>query len=248
MEYPMRRIAAALIPFALAAALAAPAMAQQVTVTPGIITIEGMGEVVARPDMAIVTSGVTSQGATAREALTANTADMAKLIETLKAAGIEDRDIQTSGFSVNPNYVYSNEVDANGYSLPPKVNGYIVSNQVTIRVRDLAKLGAVLDQSVTVGANTINGISFSVADTDDLYTEARKQAFADARAKAELYAETAGVELGDIAAITEAQGYGVPQPYLMRDMAMSAAAPVPVEAGELSFTINVSVSWQLDQE
>ena len=245
----MRRIAAALIPFALAAALAAPAFAQQVTVTPGIITIEGLGEVVAKPDMAIVTSGVTSQGATARDALTANTADMAKLIETLKAAGIADRDIQTSGFSVSPNYVYSNEVDANGYSKPPRINGYIVSNQVTIRVRDLTALGTILDQSVTVGANTVNGVSFSVADPANLYTEARKKAFADARAKAELYAEAAGVELGDIAAITETQGYGVPQPYMMREMAAAdMAAPVPVQAGELSFTINVTVSWQLDQE
>lgn len=244
----MRRLAAALVPFAFAAALAAPAFAQQVTVTPGIITIEGLGEVVAKPDMAIVSSGVTSQAATAREALTANTADMAKLIETLKAAGIADRDIQTSGFSVSPNYVYSQEVDANGYSLPPRVNGYIVSNQVTIRVRDLAALGTILDQSVTVGANTINGVSFSVADPANLYTEARKKAFADALAKAELYAETAGIELGDIAAITESQGYGAPQPYMMRDMAMSAAAPVPVETGELSFTINVNVSWQLVQE
>ena len=243
----MRRIAAAIIPFAITAALAFPAMAQT-AVTPGVVTIAGVGEVVARPDTAIVTSGVTSQGATARDALSANTADMAKLLETLKAAGIADRDIQTSGFSVSPNYVYSNEVDANGYSLPPRINGYLVSNQVTIRVRDLTTLGVILDQSVTVGANTVNGVSFSVADTNDLYTEARKKAFADARAKAELYAETAGVELGDIAAITEAQGYGVPQPYMMRDMAMSAAAPVPVEAGELSFTINVSVSWQLDQE
>ena len=173
---------------------------------------------------------------------------MAKLLETLKAAGIDDRDIQTSGFSVSPNYVYSNEVDANGYSLPPKINGYLVSNQVTIRVRNLDSLGAVLDQSVTVGANTINGISFSVADPAKLYDEARKKAFADARAKAELYAGAAGVELGDIAAITETQGYGQPQPYMMRDVAMSAAAPVPVQAGELTFTINVSVSWRLDQE
>jgi uncharacterized protein YggE len=244
----MRRFVAALIPFAVTAALAFPAMAQ-IAVTPGVVTIAGVGEVVARPDTAIVTSGVTSQGATAREALSANTADMAKLLETLKAAGISERDIQTSGFSVSPNYVYSSEVDANGYSLPPRINGYLVSNQVTIRVRDLATLGVILDQSVTVGANTINGISFTVADTSDLYVEARKKAFADARAKAELYAEAAGVALGDIAAITEAQDYGYPQPYMMREAAADiASAPVPVEAGELSFTITVNVSWQLDQE
>ena len=245
----MRRIVAALIPFALTAALSFPVAAQAVTTSPGVVTIEGLGEVSGRPDTAIVTSGVTSQGATAREALNANTADMEKLLETLKAAGIADRDIQTSGFSVSPNYVYSNEVDANGYSLPPKINGYLVSNQVTIRVRNLDSLGSVLDQSVTVGANTINGISFSVADPAKLYEEARKKAFADARAKAELYAGVAEVELSDIAAITETQGYGQPQPYMMREMAMAAdAAAVPVQTGELTYTINVTVSWRLDQE
>lgn len=242
------RFAAALLPFALTAALVFPALAQD-DQRSGTITIEGVGEVTAPPDMAIVTSGVTSQGATARDALTANTADMAKLIETLKAAGIADRDIQTSGFSVNPNYVYTQEVDANGYSLPPRINGYIVSNAVTIRVRDLAALGAVLDQSVTVGANTINGISFAVTDPAKLYEEARRNAFADARSKAELYATVAGVELDDIVSITESQGYGQPQPYMMRQAAdMAASAPVPVETGELTFTISVSVAWELDQD
>lgn len=247
------RLVAALVPFAFAAALALPAFSQAMTApaaptNPGLISIEGVGEVTALPDTAIVNSGVTSQAATAREALDANTAAMSQLIETLKAAGIEARDIQTSNFSVNPNYVYSQEVDASGYSLPPRINGYIVSNSVTIKVRNLESLGAVLDQSVTVGANTINGIGFSVADPAKLYEEARKQAFADARAKAELYAGAAGVSLGAIRSISESQGYSNPQPYMMREAAMmDAAAPVPVQAGEMSFSINVSVTWELAQ-
>ena len=106
-----------------------------------------------------------------------------------------------------------------------------------------------LDQSVTVGANTINGVSFIVADTGNLYDEARKKAFADASAKAELYAEAAGVELGDIAAIAETQGYGSPQPYMMREP--RATWPPHAGAGRgrrAGFAINVNVSWQLDQE
>src|SRR5690606_34896635 len=184
MECPMRRLAV-LVPFALVAGLALPAYA-------GSITIEGRGEVLAAPDMAHINSGVTTQGATAREALDANTAAMAELIAELKAAGIEARDIQTSGFSVNPNYVYTDERDENGYTLPPRINGYQVSNTVTVTVRKLDALGSILDKSVTVGANTVNGVSFSVADPSDLYNEARKAAFADARAKAELYAAAAG--------------------------------------------------------
>ena len=238
------RLSTIFIPLVLCTALATPALAADDQ--RGTISIEGSGEVIAAPDTAFINSGVTTQGATAREALDANTAAMGKLIETLKAAGIEARDIQTSGFSVNPNYVYSDARDANGYTLPPKIVGYQVSNTLSVRVRDLPSLGAILDKAVTVGANTISGVSFSVADPSDLYDEARKQAFADARAKAELYAAAAGVELDDIRAISESQGYQPPQPYMIGAMAREAAdAAVPVEAGELTFSINVSVTWEL---
>lgn len=234
----MRRFAV-LIPFALAAGLTLPAYA-------GTISIEGRGEVAAAPDMAMVTSGVTTQGTTAREALDANTAAMAELIAALKGTGIEARDIQTSGFSVNPNYVYSDDRDANGYTLPPKINGYQVSNTVTVKVRQLDQLGTILDQSVTVGANTVNGVSFAVADPSDLYNQAREAAFADAAAKATLYATAAGSALDEIVSISESQGFNQPQPYPMYARAeMSDSANVPVEAGELSFAINVSVQWEL---
>ncbi len=228
----------------LCTALTAPAFAQEFT-EPGTIAIEGHGEVVAAPDTAFVTSGVTTQGATAREALDANTVAMNELIQTLKAAGIESRDIQTSGFSVNPNYVYSDARDANGYTLPPKINGYQVYNTVNVRVRALDTLGAVLDKAVTVGANTINGVSFSVADPSNLYDDARKQAFADAREKAELYAGAAGIELEGIRYIVESQNYGQPMPMQTAMYDRAASAPVPIEGGELTFAINVSVTWAL---
>jgi uncharacterized protein YggE len=242
------RLLTALVPLALCTALTFPALAQDAASR--TISIEGHGEVIAAPDTAFITSGVTSQGDTARAALDANTAAMNELIATLKAAGIEARDIQTSGFSVNPNYVYSDARDANGYTLPPKINGYQVYNTVTVKVRDLPSLGAVLDKAVTVGANTISGVSFSVADPSDLYDEARKAAFADAREKAELYAATAGVELDSIRSIHEAQGFAQPpQPYMMEAMARDvASSPVPVEAGELTFSINVSVSWDIAED
>lgn len=241
----MRPITAALIPLFLATALTAtPVFAQETTPVNGTISISGIGEVTAAPDTAFVNSGVTSQGATAREALDANTKAMSELIETLKAAGIEARDIQTSGFSVNPNYVYSDARDANGYQLPPKITGYQVYNNVNVRVRELAKLGSILDKAVTVGANTINGVSFSVADPSKLYDEARKAAFADAKAKAGLYAEVAGEELGGIRNINETQGMSTPMPQMMKASADAlSAAAVPIEGGELSYQINVQVTW-----
>lgn len=237
----MRRLVA-LAALAVAAGLVVPAYA-------GTISIEGRGEISAAPDMATISSGVTTQGATAREALDANTKAMADLITELKAAGIESRDIQTSGFSVNPNYVYTDERDDKGYTLPPKINGYQVSNTVSVLVRDLKSLGTILDKSVTVGANTVNGVSFAVDDPSELYNQARKAAFADARAKAELYATAAGGRLDDIESISETQGFNDPQPYPMYAKAdMAASAPVPVEAGELTFAINVNVQWNLDDD
>lgn len=233
------RALSVLVPFALIAT-ALPAYA-------GAIAIEGRGEVRAAPDMATINSGVTTQGATAREALDANTAAMSELIAALKEAGIEARDIQTSGFSVNPNYVYSDARDELGYSLPPKINGYQVSNSVTVVVRDLEELGSILDRSVTVGANTVNGVSFSVADPSELLNEARRIAFTDAREKAELYAGVADATLGDLEQISERQDFNAPQPYPMYARAeMAGSAPVPVEAGEMSFAITVNVTWDLD--
>jgi uncharacterized protein YggE len=232
----------ALIPLALLTALSVPALADD-----AVISVTGTGEVSAAPDTAFINSGVTTQGATAREALDANTKAMNDLLATLREAGIEPRDIQTSGFSVSPSYVYSDARDANGYQLPPRISGYQVYNTVNVRVRDLATLGAVLDKQVNVGANTINGITFSVADPSSLYDQARRAAFADAREKATLYAQAAGEELGGLKSITENQGSQQPQPYMMKTMADSAAsAPVPVATGELSFTIDVQVTWSLD--
>ena len=222
-----------------------PAMAQ-IAPSSSVVSVTGTGEVHAAPDTAYINSGVTTQGATAREALDANTVAMEELISTLLDAGIERRDIQTSNFSVNPNYVYTDERDENGYTRPPRINGYIVSNTVTIRIRDLDLLGTILDRSVTVGANTINGISFDVADPSNLLDEARVDAFADARDKAALYAVAAGGELGAVMSITEAQSFSPPQPMMMRQSAtMMDSASVPVEAGELTFSVSVTVTWSL---
>ena len=233
----------ALIPLLLATSLSMPAFAAN---EPAVISVTGTGEVSAAPDQAFINSGVTTQGATAREALDANTKAMNELMATLKEAGIEPRDIQTSGFSVSPNYVYTDARDANGYTLPPKINGYQVYNTVNVRIRQLDTLGTVLDKQVTVGANTINGITFSVADPSKLYDEARKVAFADAKEKAGLYADAAGEALGLLKSVSETQGYDQPQPYMMKSELAAAQSAVPVATGELSFSINVQVTWSVE--
>lgn len=229
-------------PVALTLALAGPALAD------GDMTLTGTGVVRAAPDMATIMTGVVTQAETARDALDANTAAMEQLVEVLRAAGLESRDIQTSDFNVSPQYVYSDQRDERGYTLPPEISGYQVSNTVTIAVRDLEKLGAVLDQAMSVGANTINGISFSVAAPDKLIEDARRRAFEDARAKALTYADAAGVTLGDIENISEQQDYAAPRPQMVRAAYAEAAssAPVPVEAGELTYSVTATVTWSIE--
>lgn len=213
----------------------------------GTISVVGTASVNAPPDMAIVTAGVVSQSGIAREALDSNSRATAALIATLEEQGVAAGDIQTSGFSVSPNYVYSDQRDANGYSRPPQINGYIVTNGVTVRVRDLSKLGAVLDLAISVGANSINGISFSVADPAAHYQEARRLAFADAIQKAQTYAQAADTTLGPVASISESQGFSSsPMPmYAAREMVAESVASVPVSAGELAFSVNVNATWTI---
>jgi uncharacterized protein len=226
--------------------LVQPALADQ-DAGPGLMTITGTGTTTAAPDMAVITSGVVTNETTARAALSANTEAMAQIIEILKAMGIKDRDIQTSGFSVQPNFVFSDRRDDRGYQLPPRIVGYRVSNNLTVRVRELADLGIILDRSVTVGANAINGVTFTVAEDADLLDIARRAAIADAFAKARLYAGAAGVELGNIRSISE-QGARIAAPLAMAARVEFAAdGAVPVEAGELSFSMSVNMVWELVQ-
>lgn len=210
---------------------------------PATLTISGTAEIAARPDRANVTSGVVTQAETAREALDLNSAALARVIAALKEAGIEERDIATSGFSVEPRYHYPRTRD--GQEGPPRIVGYQVANQVTVRVRDLDRLGAVLDEAVTVGANRIHGIGFEVSDADRRLDEARAEAVRDARRKAEIYAEAADIRLLRIVSITEhAVDAPPPRPLAARAM-MDAEAAVPIETGEQTLSLRVDVTWEI---
>ncbi len=211
---------------------------------PAIFVLSGEGKASATPDLAVLSSGVVAEGKTAREALDANTAAMTKLISSFKATGIEDRDIATSGFTVQPRYIYSQRND--GTQGPPRITGYEVRNTVTVKVRDLTKLGGILDTAVTEGSNQIDGLTFDISKKDELLKEARKKALADARAKADLYAEAAGVKLGRLRELSEqaGSGYPPPRPMAMR-MEAKAAADVPVEAGEQEISVNIIATWEI---
>lgn len=217
--------------------LASPALADGKA---PVITVTGEGTVSAVPDTATVSLGVTTNGDTARAALEANSAALAAVIERLKASGVAETDIQTSGLSLGPVFDYA----ASGAA--PKPTGFQASNMVTVEVHALDALGGMLDAAVGDGANTLNGIFFGLEDSAPKADEARLMAMADARRKAELLAEAAGARLGPIVAIGEG-GAAVPYAGYGGATFDRAASVVPVASGELAVSATLSVSWELAQ-
>jgi hypothetical protein len=195
-----------------------------------------------------VSGGVHTQAKTATEALNNNNNLMEAVIKVLKQANISDKNIQTSGFNVHPIYAHSKD---SGHRNPnsPKITGYRVSNFVTIKIIDTDKLGKLLDKLVSSGSNQISGIRFGFNDNQKLLDEARIRAITDAGEKAKLYAQTAGVDAGNIISISEL-GARLPQPvYRLTDMnqarIMSNAGTVPVVSGEHDISASVNVVYEL---
>lgn len=232
---------------AMAAALSAlPAHAADEP-TPRII-VSGEGEAAAAPDMALISLTVLRDADTARAALDANNKAMTDVLAAMKAFGIAEKDLQTSGFSIQPRYVYA---DPNkGESFEPKITGYSVFNTLGVRIRDLSKVGEVLDQSVTLGVNQGGNITFVKDDASAVLEEARKKAVENAIAKAKVITSTAGVGVGRIIEMSEQSYQPGPIPMMQADMAMakSAGAPmVPVATGENSYRVTVNVTFEIKQ-
>ena len=203
----------------------------------GTITVTGEATVQATPDMATIMLGVTTDGESAVAAMKANNDAVAAVIARLTAAGVEERDLQTSNLSLNPNWV--------GYDSGsmPTIAGYSAMNMLNVRVRDLALLGDLLDASITDGANTLNGITFDLSAPRPVMDEARKQAVADAKARAELLAAAAGETLGAVVSISETPNYNSPMPMFRADAA--SAGTVPVASGQVGLMASVTVTYEL---
>lgn len=198
-----------------------------------LVTVTGEATVAVAPDTAVIRIGVTSLGKTAREASQANAAKMNAMIAAIKAAGIAERDIQTSQLSLQPQYDSSK-------SGPPHLLGFQVTNQVTVKIHDIDNLPAVLDRAIAAGANEMSGIEFVVSEQSKLLDRARGEAMADAYRKAEIYAHAAGAKIGHVEAITEEGSASPPRP-----MTAMRAAAVPVAPGEQTLRVAVTVSYEL---
>jgi uncharacterized protein YggE len=237
--------AAALIIAAASSALAEPSPPH--AGRPATLSMSGEGDINVAPTLAHISGGVVSSAPTAAKALAANNKAMTDVIEAFKKEGIESKDIGTSNFSVEPQYVYEDE--NNRRTKPPKIIGYEVRNTVNVTIRDLKKLGTILDVTVTSGANNIGNVSFDVENASKLQDDARRKAFEDAHRKAELYAAAAHLKLGRVVSITESTAGAAPVRGRMMMDAMKAAAPAaPIEQGELNLNTQVNVEWELVPE
>ncbi|ARQ59228.1 UNVERIFIED_ORG: hypothetical protein GGE64_003048 [Rhizobium etli] len=229
---------------ALPLAAAAPVLAQEAKPREAVISVTGDGESPMAPDMAIVTLSVVKQAKTAREALDDNNKAMKDVLDALKSGGIAERDLQTSGFSIQPQYNYPQPVD--GQQQQPQLIGYQTINAVTVRLRDLAKLGQVIDQSVTLGINQGGDIQFTNDKPEAALEEARKNAVAEAVKKAKTLSEAAGVKLGRIIEINENEPRPLPQPAYRATMMKEADAAVPVQGGETTYHVSVTVTFAIE--
>lgn len=204
-----------------------------------LLAISAQAEAKRVPDIATLSAGVVTQAADANAALRANAEQMSKVVAAIKAAGIAERDIQTSGISLNPQYRYAE-------NQPPVITGYQANNNVNITVRDIAKLGKIIDALVATGANQVNGPSFDVDDKESAYDEARRAAVEKAKGRAEMYAKTLGMRVRRIVSISEGGGYGPPRPMPMMAMRMEKAqADTSVSPGENTLSVNLEVIFEL---
>jgi uncharacterized protein len=206
------------------------------------VEVTGEGSVSAAPDFARVTLGVTSTGKTAGDALAANAKAANTLAALIREQGIGGADIQTSNVSITPMYAQSSSSQAS----PPTISGYSVSNDVAVMVRDISRLGGLIDKATAAGANSIYGVSFGHNDASALLDKARPMAVADARRKAELYASAGGARLGRLMVLTE-EANRQPAVAFARAYVSGAPAPTPIAAGEDRLTVTVTARFELTQ-
>ncbi|MEZ5934230.1 MAG: SIMPL domain-containing protein [Alphaproteobacteria bacterium] len=217
-----------------AAGLGAPsALADQAE--PRRITVTGSAEAQAVPDMATLSIGVETEAETPGKALADNAERMTAVMSRLKDVGIEDRDLQTSRLGIWPVFAERQQ--------PQKPVGYHASNQLTVTIRAIDRLGAVLDQAVAEGANSVNGPTFGITNPDPLLAAARDAAVRDAIAKAERFAAAADVRLGKVLSLDEVGG----GPVLLRQMRAEAmAASTPIAPGETTISASVTMTFAID--
>ena len=204
------------------------------------ISVSGQGKAAAPPDMATIQTGVVTGSKMAKDALAANNRAMGQVMKVLNGKGIESKDIQTSGFQVYPEY----QRGPRG-SRTNEITSYRVTNQLRVRVRNLPRLGEILDALVQAGSNQVSGVSFGISEPRAITNKARIKAINDARGRAELYAQATGVKVGKIISISE-QAVHLPRPQFQARAMMAEASSVPVATGEQEVGATIHVVYAIE--
>ena len=203
-----------------------------------VLSISASAQASATPDVALISAGVVTQHADSNTALRNNAEQMQRVMSALKAAAIADRDIQTSGISLSPQYLYAE-------NQPPQIQGYQASNTLNIKVRNLARLGQVLDALAAQGANQINGPSFAIDQPEPLYQQARLDALRQARTQADTYASALGLKVRRVISLSEGNHTQAPMPLMAMRSAAKAEMDTPIAAGQSSVQVQLDVVYEL---
>jgi uncharacterized protein len=234
-------VASAMAPQAASAQMTGPSTAPAAPAAPAaggtLLSVSASAEASRVPDVASLSAGVVTQAADANAALRANAARMDEVMAAVRAAGVAERDVQTTGLNVNPQYHHTD-------NQPPRITGYEASNTVRVKVRDVGGLGAVLDALVASGANQVHGPSFEIDKPEAVYDEARRAALEKARARATMYADSLGLRVHRIVSVSEGGGFQPPQP-MFKAMAMDRMESSPVSPGETTLSASLDVVFEL---
>ncbi len=228
---------------ALAFGTAMPTHAQETQTAPipadgTLLSVSAQAEARRAPDVATLSAGVVTQAADANAAMRDNATQMDSVMKAVRAAGIAERDIQTAGISLQPQYKYAENT-------PPTITGYQASNTLNIKARDIGKLGKVLDALVASGANQVNGPTFEVDKPEPAFDEARLAALDKAKARAETYAKAMGLRVRRVVSIAEGGAARPPMPYMMRAESAQMAKDTSVSPGETTLSVSLDVIFEL---
>lgn len=237
-------IGASIIAASMILSASVPAFAQNCcnqAPIPSTININTSANIKQAPDVALISASVITQAKTAKAAMGDNAGKMSAAFTALKAAGVLDKDMQTAGVNLQPEYVYIEKK-------PPSIKGYIVTNTLNVKIRDMSKVGPVLDALVAQGINQISGPNFIIEDPDKALDKAREEAIAKAVSRANIYAKGVGMKVKRVITINESGGYQAPQPVFMQSkMAMADAAETAVAPGEVDLSIQLNVQFELEK-
>ncbi|MBZ4665872.1 SIMPL domain-containing protein [Mahella sp.] len=217
--------------------------ADDVKIDKSILTAAGEGKVMVKPDRATINMGVQTEDKDAKTAQTQNAQKMDAVMKKLKTLGISDDDIKTSQYNVFPQYDYNDDKST--------LRGYQVINMVNVIVKDTAKLGDIIDQAAQAGANQMDSVAFTISEQDKYYNEAIAKAIEQAKEKANVMANTAGVKVKAIINVSEATAgyqpvYGMGGVEYAKDQALAATAPTPIASGQLEVKANVVVTFEIE--